>query len=624
MNGLAASPVTIAGALVLAGAVALLGALGIWRGGAGWRGWRLAALAAALLGLLGLVLSPWRATPAASGRAVLITAGAHRAVDEVNAIDAAVALDALDALGALDPIDAVDAADAQDLRLREPGGGGRWQALPDARTLWRREPWLRRLEVRGYGLEPGDLDGFAGAIERFDPPALPPGVMAALWPRRLRLGEPLLVEARVAPATTGRLELRGPGGVEADADAAAARRGVTLSTVPRAPGHLLYHLVVRDSRRRELASEPLDVTIEPPRPPAVLALLGAPSFDSQALLRWLTGAGVPFVARQELTRGRARVAALWSPDLGGQPPAAPLEAASLARFDALVIDGRSLQAISPRERAALGAALDAGLGILLFDADPARGEEAGFDLRSRPLPGTARAARLRWPGQEPLPALTVPSREIVPQPEVEPLVWDGDRHVLAARTSRGRGWIARSLIDDSFHLRFDSGAHAYDALWGRLLGAVARPEASPRFVLPAGPALVDRPLDLELVALGERAPSAEVADGPRVSPLPVYATGPGRFAARLWPRHEGWLRLTASGASGGATAWIHASGGRSWDTWRRAARIAATSTRAAAPAAGRPPAAVAPRPWPRLPFYALFLGGAGCLWLLERLRAGSR
>jgi hypothetical protein len=686
-GGLAASPATAAAALALAGSIAGFGGLAIWRGGPGLRGWRTAALAAALLGLLGLVLRPWRAAPMADGRAVLITAGSGGAANPNSLISSRVG----------------SSGWSSPLRLAENGGGGRWRALPDARTLWRNEPGLRRLEVRGYGLAEEDFEGFQGAVERFDPPPLPPGVTAALWPRRLVLGAPFVVEARVSPASTGRLQLVGPGGVEAEVDAAAARDGVTLTTVPKAAGRLLYRLALRaaglperkrepmggrpgkptgermdkptrepkgdltggpvheqtgDLTRgpkgeltgepgrertadpspepnREPTGEPLDVSVEPARPPTVLLLFGAPGFEQQALLRWLAASGVPFVARQGLTRGRARVAALWPRAYGLQPPASPLTAAGLARFDAVLADGRSFQALPPRERAALASAVEAGLGLLLLDVAPAAGEERGLPLQSRAVAGAAaREARLSWPGEEPLPALAVPGREIVPREGVEPLVSDAEHRTLAARVPSGRGWVALSLVESSYLLPLDAGERAYGAFWARLLGAVARPDAAPRFELPMGPILAGRPLEAALLA-PQGAPRGlepveggqmsaltqlEVVESGRRSALPLYTAGPGRFAARLWPRREGWLRLSA----GGTAAWVYASGGASWDAWMKSARVAATRARgagrAAAAAAPAPPAPTRPRPWPRLPMYALFLGGAGLLWFLERVR----
>jgi hypothetical protein len=717
----AATPAVLAAALGMSLAIGAIALPAIWRRGPGRRGRRLAALAAALLGLLGLVAQPRGAIPAAgSGRAVLLTpdeaeggnAAAGQGEGSGNhslrvAHSDASGTNRGTATGRDDGAGRDDGTGREHSVGEEPGAGrergvGRehgvswehgaggeedaawehgagWEVLPDARTLWRREPWLRRLEVRGYGLDAADFAGFTGAIDRFAPPALPAGVMAALWPRRVPLGAPLWVQLRAAPATAGRVDLIGPGGVEAGADAAAARRGATLTVRPKAAGRLLYRLVARDAAGGEIAGEPLDVAVEPAQPPRVLALFAAPSFENRALLRFLAGAGVPFVASLELTRGRAHVEASWPPAFGPPPSTAPPlgAATALARCDVLLVDGRAWKALSPGERAAVAAAVASGLGVLLFDADPAQGEEDGFPVRSRSLagaPGVAatgapaaqagtsaapaistaaasagtsmapatstapaaseasgasgtaagREARLAWPGQEPLSALTLPSREIAPAAGEEPLISSLEGHVVAARRRRGRGAVALSVVEESFPWALGADRQSYEAFWARLLGAVARADAAPSFVLPGGPILVDRPLDVTLLSptpAGGKAPRVELLEGESTSPLPLFAVGPGRFASRLWPRHEGWLRLVSTD---GASAWLHAAGPRSWRTWQKAERIAATAAtaaRAAQPAAAEPdqPGSTL-RPWPRLPFYLLFLAGAGWLWFEERVR----
>jgi hypothetical protein len=641
LTGFSASATTIAAAVALTVLVAAAALPAIWRRGGRGRGRRAAALAAALLGLLGLVLRPHG--PAASSsedRAVVATPGAAEAA---RGAAGPAARGTAAAAAADGETDAAATGGGYPLPVAV-GGGGAWRPVPDARTLWRREPWLRRIEVRGYGLDAADFNGFQGTIERFTPPPLPAGVMAAAWPRHLALGAPLPVEARTAPATSGRLELHGPAGMEAAADAAQARRGAVLVAHPKVAGRFLYRLVVRDAAGGEVASEPLDVTVEPPRPPRIMARFAAPSFESRALLRFLGAAGVPFTASLDLTRGRARAESWWPAAFGAPPPAAPITAAGLASCDALLLDGRSWRTLSPGERAAVAAAVAGGLGVLLFDADAAQGEERGYPLQSLALAGAgggaSRDVRLAWPGEEPLAALGVPNRAMAPLAGAEPLLGEGEHRVLAARLRQGRGAWALSLVEDSFQWTLAAESLSYGALWSRLLGAVARPETAPRFVLAAGPVLIDRPLDVTLLAPGAArgmAPRIEIVEAgaddkadagtdgkvgagagaePPV-PLPVIATASGRYAVRLWPRREGWLRLTSSA---GAVAWVYACGPRAWATWSLAERGAATARRAGQPATGTGSARRADRPWPRVPFYLLFLAGAALLWFEERVR----
>lgn len=663
LTGFAASTATIATALTLVSLIVAAALPGILRRSGGGKGRHALALAAALLGLLGLVLRPHGpATIGVADRAVLSTPGAEApapgalrsktggAPASVGGTDAGGGIaaastggtEASASGGTLAPAAGDADTPAGGGVVPAPAGsyplpvavaeGGEWRPAPDARTLWRREPWLRGIEVRGYGLDDADFLGFQGVVERFAPPPLPAGVLAAVWPRRLALGAPLAVEARTSPSTTGRLELHGPAGLEAAADAAQARRGAILTAHSKAAGRFLYRLVVRDAAGGEIASELLDVTVEPPRPPRVLARFAAPSFENRALLRFLAAAGVPFTSSLDLTRGRERQESSWPAAFGAAPPAAPLTAAGLTGCDVLILDGRSWQSLSLAEHAAIAAAVPGGLGVLLFDADPAAGEARGFPLQPAALEGAPiREVRLAWPGEEPLAALTLPNRAVAPLAGAEPLLSDGEHRVLAARLRQGRGAWALSLVEDSFQWPLAAEAASYGALWSRLLGAVARPDDAPRFALPSGPIQVDRQLDATVLAPGQTpgpmpgaargaaVPRVEMAEEGAASPidLPVIATSPGRYAIRLWPSRIGWLRLTSSD---GAVAWIYTCGPRAWKTWRDAEREASTVRRAGRPAAGAGRSRRVDRPWPGAPFYLLFLAGAALLWFEERVR----
>jgi len=69
----------------------------------------------------------------------------------------------------------------------------------------------------------------------------------------------------------------------------------------------------------------------------------------------------------------------------------------------------------------------------------------------------------------------------------------------------------------------------------------------------------------------------------------------------------------------GSELWLSVSGRRHWRTFQQAGRVAATREREALAT----PSGLGPGggtvPWPRWPWYALFLSGVGLLWLVERI-----
>jgi hypothetical protein len=578
--GFAAPSVTLWVATAVAAALIAGGALAIRRDGRPRRTARMAALGTGVVGILGLVAQPVRDDSHAARHTIILeTPG--------------------------------PGARGASVRLHE---GNDWRLVADAPTLWRNRPDIRSIEVRGEGLDAEDFRGYRGAINRFEPAPLMPGIVSAVWTRSLVVGAPWRVEARAVVPAGGRLELSGPGGVEVDTDATRAAHGVTLTALPRAPGRFLYSLTVRDAHGAEVGHEILDVTVETPPPTRALVLLGAPSFDAQALLRWLRTAKVPFEARFEVSRDRSHVETFW-PEGGAPPPASPLGPAALGKFDVVLIDGRSLAALAARERTLLDAAVGQGLGLLVVDTEVA--DERGLGLNSRVIAGAAeREVHLRWPGQAPLPALTIPSREITPQPDVTDWVTDGNGHILVARHRRAQGFVALSLLNGAYRLALESPAGDYASLWAHLLSAVVRPRTGAWLVVPTGPVIVDRPVDLTVIAPGPRPPRLVAADAGEETELPVAAMRRGEFRSRLWPRHEGWLRLATDG---GSSAWIYVSGNGRWQRYREASRIAATRERAALPAGSGARTGPQHLPGPQWPWYSLFLAGFGLLWLIERM-----
>jgi hypothetical protein len=280
-----------------------------------------------------------------------------------------------------------------------------------------------------------------------------------------------------------------------------------------------------------------------------------------------------------------------------------------------VMDGRSFARLSGQERNLLDAAIRQGLGLLLFDAEPA--EERGLGISSRALGNAAeRDVQIRWPGQTPLPTLTVPNREIAARSGAVPWIYDGEGRTLAARERRDHGWIGLSLLTGTYHLALVGPRRDFAALWARLMGGVARAESGARFIEPVGPVIVDRPLDLTLWSPSPTPPRILAGDAVERYDLPVDRVGGGWFASRFWPRHAGWIRLLSSN---GAATWIYASSAERWRTWRQARRIAATREREAIPQPATEGLPARVGPWPRWPFYALFLAGVGLLWLRERI-----
>lgn len=569
-----------------------------------------------------------------------------------------------------------------------PGGrdpaehGRRWQvfslpgaiptseatAIPDVQWLLRHHPEVVQLRVSGHGLAAPEWSGPRGPTETMAapsglpwrietqlPPALAPGFRALNWTRELGLGSELTVRGALGgcPQCT-EIRLEGVGAGTGAAAAPAADGGFELRARPRAAGRFLPELVAVDAAGAPVLRQSFDVVVALAAPVAVLWLERAPSFESRAVRHWRENLQKQqptapaaadrgrFVLRSVWSRGRARTAALGGPALPAR-----LDQRSLSELDLVVADAESLRALGAAEAAALEQAVRAGgLGLLLRlqgeDRLPASPSLlAGWRVRA--LEGLDELlARVAWPGFEAAEPLAIAPRELEPQWGTTPLVADRAGRVLAAVRYQGAGAVAVSLLEGTYRWTLAGDREAHAGLWSRLLGAVARPRAN-AWRVPAGPVLVDWPLDLELsVGSAVEEISCREPDGATVAlPFSTRPEEPARALARFWPRLTGWHLCTAILAGEAFETQFFAHPEEPWRVWldgrRHDATAIAAALTAAAPANAGPSAGLQsetlplvrrppvrrPVALPRWPFYAAFLLAVGYLWAAERWRGAS-
>ncbi|MGD8376071.1 MAG: hypothetical protein PVF68_08015 [Acidobacteriota bacterium] len=489
------------------------------------------------------------------------------------------------------------------------------EPIPDAAWLRRHRPGAPELEVAGHGLPPWEWDPAGPPVRWAQRPDLSAGIREVTWPRRIPLGGLLRVRGRLARRSDDErtVLLRGPAGVVSSARIApGAEPAFTLDTVPRGTGRLVYRVGTGG------ATEAIDVEVVPPRGISVLWLESAPSFETRAFRDWLRAGPGALAVRTAISRDRHRREYQGIPEVD----LARITPGLLARFDLVVLDAGAWADLSASERDALRAAAeDRGLGLLLRpDGEiPAAPPWAGF--RAAPVGDLERrTARVRWPGSDAGVPLDLAAREILLPRDGVPLAVDGAGRVLAASRPDGRGRAGISLLEGTFRWALEGHPERHQRLWAFLVGSLARPDPSPRWLAPAGPVLVDAPLAVELRAPAVPVPAATVVD-PAEAILPLALRQdpfePGRWTARFWPDAPGWYRLQVAG---GAAVSFRAQDRESWRTWQEWLRQAAT-TRQVATAGLQPAPSVTARGWRRLPpgpLVALLLGCLYILWFRER------
>ncbi|MCD9032351.1 carboxypeptidase regulatory-like domain-containing protein, partial [Luteimonas sp. Y-2-2-4F] len=233
--------------------------------------------------------------------------------------------------------------------------------VPDLGTALRLYPQVGTIRVVGNGLPARDRDALAGRRLHFESPPAAPGLAALAWPSAPVAGDALHVSGRAEAVPDGRVELLDPAGVRVDAAALDADGGFRLDAPVFAAGPAAFRLRLLGADGAQVEDAALPVFAQAAPPPRLQLLAGAPNAETRFLRRWATDAGLPLRARVALGGGMAL----------GDAAAAP-GAQSLAQTDALLVDARAWGGLGAGGRAAVLAAVEAGMGLIVrADAPPA-------------------------------------------------------------------------------------------------------------------------------------------------------------------------------------------------------------------------------------------------------------
>lgn len=503
-----------------------------------------------------------------------------------------------------------DAVDAGTLRIALPEAPANIDAepAPDLATALRRHPGVRGLRIVGSGLDARDRDAARSLPLRFQPASHPVGIIEVQAPTTVAPGNAFTISGRVAGVDAGTLELLDPAAHAIARTTASADGRFALQGVARSVGTVTFQLRLRDGKGRIRDSLPLPLQVIAPAAPRLLVLAGAPDPELKYLRRWALDAGVGLHTRISVGAGLV---------LGDAPLA--LDDASLRRFDAMLLDTRSLQALGDAELRALTGAIRNGLGVLLrLDAPLSpvvrtrlRGWGYAVDAGSRSAPVQLTAVTTETTGETALPALSQ-TVVAVQAGDALPLLRDAQAQPLAWWRPLGRGRVGLVALADSHRLPLAGHAAVHARLWSGLLAGIARPTSAATLAPPAGPIWAGQ----RAVLCGIDQTAAVIApDGSRTSLVIDPASGARRCAA-FWPRMPGWHQLQARGLQT-AFAVLPADAGQTWQAQRRSDATASLAAQAPPLPASRTSATQRGASWPWL---AAWLALAVLVWWLERRR----
>lgn len=470
------------------------------------------------------------------------------------------------------------------------------EQAPDLATALRRHPGVRRLRIRGEGLEARDRPATRGLALAFDPAPLPPGLVAVTLPGPTAPGGAFRVSGQVAGG--GSVALVDPAGIPVAAAPVEGDGHFTLNATARLPGVALFHLRTRSPGGATVSE--LDVPIRTVAEPGLRVTLigGAPGPEVKFWRRWAGDAGLQPVVRVALGAG-----------LGLGDPMPPLTATGLAKVDLLILDERSWDAMGGAERTAIVAAVRGGMGVLLRVTGPVPvGYGSAFGLPLSEGAATASVRLLDDQGRG-LPTLT---RRVVRvgARDARTLLSDATGATLAEWRMLGRGRVGAWFVTDAAGLVSAGHGARYGALWAQMVATLARAGTS---VAPRFDPLARRG-ERTAICGWEPGDTLLGPDGQAPRVLPDPAT-PG--CAGYWPRTGGWHVLRR-----GDTAWpfhVHPTLPPSLMAAER--REATLGLVRDGRDAGQIPAS-ARRAGASWPWLIGFLALATALWWFERARIG--
>ena len=413
--------------------------------------------------------------------------------------------------------------------------------VPDLATALRRYPTPARIRVLGQGLVPRDQSPLPVPVA-FRAPPLPRGLTDLALPEPAAPGATFVVGGQIGTMAAGTVELVDPADVVVDRARIVPGERFALTAAARAPGLALFDLRLRDPAGAVIERIAIPVETIATPPPRVLVLAGAPTAETKYLKRWAEDSGVELTLDIDIGGGIR---------LGDAP--VPLNAATLNERDLVVIDDRRWESLGGGQRAALTAAVNGGMGLLLRPTGPLSGatrrDWAGLGVA---LTGGDEAVPLRMdpPEEEAAPNAETPAEpadEIEALPELArrdltdegsgavTLLRDTDGVALASWRARGRGRVGVWTVTDSYALVLTGRPDRYGEMWSALFSEIGRAGVDSRAevdgIARAGARSALCRLSGQANVLGQ--------DG-RVHALRIDPATGDRACAAFWPEQPGW------------------------------------------------------------------------------------
>jgi hypothetical protein len=335
------------------------------------------------------------------------------------------------------------------------------------------------------------------------------------------------------PTKNNRLVLEGPGARALDSLTLTDSKSqlFEVSTYLNIIGNFTYHLVEKDSLGTVLSKDILPLTIVEKSSLKILMISRFPTFESKYLKNFLAETGHQVVVKNQLTTARYKYEYY---NMAGKP-IITITQEKLEPFDLLIIDTKSLKALSNRQRITLkNTVKELGLGILIQpDADYFSSKKVMSSFKFN-TEKNKEAALKEYPKQNFQKHLYQFKNNFSLQP-----IHSSGSKIWSAYERVGSGRIGSTVFQNTFELILNGQAKTYQSFWSKIIENLSKPKMlSVQWSASHNLAYKNQPFQFELRTTFPK-PIVKSSEGYTI-PLKRDVHVKSLWKGKVYPREIGW------------------------------------------------------------------------------------
>ncbi|WP_375324158.1 hypothetical protein [Flagellimonas sp. GZD32] len=307
---------------------------------------------------------------------------------------------------------------------------------------------------------------------------------------------------------------------------------VQFTAQPKASGHFVYQLEVKNAEGEVVASEPVPFMVEDREPLHILILNTFPTFESKYLKNYLAEKGHQVLVRSQLTKNKYKFE-YFNRDA---QPIYQVSKQALEAFDLLVFDVESYVNLGRTALTALTESMaENGLGVFVQPSDKLFtlsknqmpiGFDADFDTDISLGNPPQSLQKYPFAYQQEFPLQTIKM----------------DSTTIAAYLPQGKGKMGTSILQNTYQLVLDGKPESYAAIWTEIMDAlVPAIEKSSSWKMETKIPRVDEPAEFWVQT--SASPLEVVSETNSNIPLIQDVSISSRWKGTQYPRKQGWNQL---------------------------------------------------------------------------------